>query len=818
MATGSLVLKISADLNDFQRQLNSMTKSVRQAADQVTEMGKQLSIGITLPVTLAGAALMKMAAENEEAAARMQRSFGPAVTEVQERLDRLAKTMPVAGTELQNMATRINDVAQELGFAKPAAAQLSTSLLTMANDLSAFAAVPAEEAAQALTAAMQGQTRGLKALGITLGEAEIKQQAYRLGILKTGETLTPAGQALATYAALLQRSGQFAGEAAKRQNDIGRQLGLIKRDLAEVADRLATRLIPFFRTLTGMLRTVVGWIERVPMGFWVTVSAAAALAAAIGPAAIAVAQLTKAFVLMQAAIQIISGAAGITGLLGKLRALATNPAVLALIAIAVAAGAAYVAYRKFRGEVEQSGETSEEAADGLAQLQDLLNGIGSTSAQSGDAVQQLAQQFQQMQAAVERTEQLGQDVADPWDRLLSVGTQITRMYEQQTDKLSEQALLLQGMVLQFTTIRRLRNLADLMNTRGATQEQVQARIDLAAEPRAISEARVASEALQRENSLRTREVALEMIQIFPVVRLAAVDLKESFLKTAQDFALARETLKQSWQRGNIGQGIGAGMKQALTPFVLSLTPASLAAAALGRVLDGMRLVLEPISNMLEVFGRVIGVMITPILKAFFPVLKIVGEVLAFLGEIVARVAAGIATGVGRLLVGIGKLLNLLPGSIGNPLIKVGKALLGYADDQYAAASALKQARKDIKAMRWEDTAGAVDDLGAAARETAEALLNVPTGFRIALERFRAQAPYMPGYPLPMTPPSGAPLIPPGTTPGGAPNGDPGGPPMQVVVPLVVDGKVLARAVLQNLQRAAQQQAGNSTEWALVQAL
>lgn len=824
MATGSLVLKISADLTSFSRQLNKMTRDVREAADSLSDVGKSMTLGITVPVTLAGAALLKMAAENEEAAARMQRSFGPAVQQVQARLDALSRTMPVAGTELQNMATRLNDVAQELGFAAPAAAKLSTSVLAMANDLSAYAAVPAEEAVQALTAAMQGQTRGLKALGITIGEAEVKQHAYRLGIAKTGEALTPAGQALATYAALLERSKTFTGEAARRQQDLGRQLGLVKRDLAEVADRLATRLIPTFRSLAGMLRVVVDWVAQVPTGFWVMIGAAAAFAAAIGPVAIAVAQLTKAFVLLQAAIQIISGAAGIVGLIGKLRALATNPAVLALIAIAVAAGAAYMAYRRFRGEVEKSGEDLEDSADGLASLQDLLNGIGATAAQAGDAVQRLQQRAQQLERAVTQQIEIGGGAAGAANELLSIQQQALNLYDRQNDKLSDQAIILQGIVLQVARVRDLQRVTSALQAPrvGApNMGAVNAAIGGAAEPRGITAMRVAGEVLQRENQLRTREVAMQMIQVFPAVRLAAVQLKESFVQAAQDFDLARETLMQSWQGSNIGQGLASGIKAAVTPMMQSFTPAAIAAAALGRVLEGLRPVFDALSPPLVMLGRIIGSMITPYLRILFPVLKVFGEVAAFLGEILARVSAGIATGVGRLLVGIGKLLNLLPGSIGNPIIRAGRALLGFADDQYQAANELRRARREIRAMQWGETTDNVAALGDAARDTAEALLNVPSGFRIALERFRAQIPFTPTGPG-VIPPTG------GTTGGGAVpgtgTGTPGGPiesappPPQIVVPLIVDGKMIARAILSPLQRAAQQQFGSSTDWPLVQSL
>jgi hypothetical protein len=78
MATNSssLVVKISADLNDFTKQLNQMTRDVDRASKKVAEVGKSLTLAITVPVTAAAVALSKMAAENEDTGARVERVFG----------------------------------------------------------------------------------------------------------------------------------------------------------------------------------------------------------------------------------------------------------------------------------------------------------------------------------------------------------------------------------------------------------------------------------------------------------------------------------------------------------------------------------------------------------------------------------------------------------------------------------------------------------------------------------------------------------------------------------------------------------------------
>jgi hypothetical protein len=357
VAAASLVVRISADINDFAKNLNQMTRDVDRAAKRISDVGKAMTLGITLPVGLAAAALSKMALENDAVAARMRGSFGPAVDQVNGFLEKLGKVAPVAGTELQKMAVDINNVATGMGMAAPKAALLTESVLTMANDLSAKTGASMGEATEALTRGLEGSTKQLKSLGVVINETQVKQEAYRLGLMKIGQELTPLGTALATYSLLQKQSSQFTGVAASVHQTAARQFAMFTTAASELADRLSNLLLPALVTIARAGTALIDALQKIPDWVYGTAFAFAAFAAGIGPAITAVANITALLVKLREAFVLLTAAEMLAKIKG-LFALLMDPKILVpMIALAGAVAGVMYLWDRFVKKVEEQPKT-----------------------------------------------------------------------------------------------------------------------------------------------------------------------------------------------------------------------------------------------------------------------------------------------------------------------------------------------------------------------------------------------------------------------------------------------------------------------------
>ncbi len=346
--SSSLVVKISADINDFSKGLDAATRGVDKAAKKIEGFGRALTLGITVPVAAAAVALAKMAAENEDTAGRMQRVFGSAASSVNASIKKMMASIPEANTDLQKMAISVDNMAQGLGLAPGNAAKMSEALLKLAGDASAFAHVPMAEALDALSRGLAGKTRGLLQFGIAISEADIKAKALSMGLVHQGNELTETGTALASYALIMERSTRIQGEAGRTADQAGKQFAFLKRDLSELADNVSGLVLPALSSLARYARDLTGVLAGVDQQSVKTFFGIAAGAALIGPAIILIVRMVDGLFKLRAAFALLSAGAGATGFFAALAAAPLATVVAGIAAITAALGALYLIWQKFK--------------------------------------------------------------------------------------------------------------------------------------------------------------------------------------------------------------------------------------------------------------------------------------------------------------------------------------------------------------------------------------------------------------------------------------------------------------------------------------
>lgn len=303
-----------------------------------------------------------------------------------------------------------------------------------------------------------------------------------------------------------------------------------------------------------------------------------------------------------------------------------------------------------------------------------------------------------------------------------------------------------------------------------------------------------------------------------------------FQQFAQSFVPVLEPLQQVFSdlAAVVARDLAPVFK-AFEPVLRSLIP------IIDDVLRTLSPILVALAPMFQAF--------VPILKSLLPIIKVGAVITTYLFQAFAIGASVFLKAVGNIIAAWGTIMKALATAIdklpfvsakgainaAQGIIDFGNALVESGGDFKQAADAMAKARDDINAVTFDDTAGAVQKLGEAAKETADIMTNVPTWWRASLAVFqatnvRANGPAIP--PPSLTPVGGGPTLPVPNVSNNPGGGVGGGalaltPAYSVSIEKVeitdqlMSGKDLVKSVIAEARRVSQATFGTTTRWAEV---
>ncbi len=137
------------------------------------------------------------------------------------------------------------------------ASLLAENLLKMTQDVSSLYNLDLSEASRKLTSAMAGQTEPVRRLGADITEASLQQEAYKLGIDKTVESMNRAEKTIMIYLTLEDQLSDANGDVAKTVNSVSNQTKIFKEQIAIAGRQLGAVFIPILKTLLPILNGVL---------------------------------------------------------------------------------------------------------------------------------------------------------------------------------------------------------------------------------------------------------------------------------------------------------------------------------------------------------------------------------------------------------------------------------------------------------------------------------------------------------------------------------------------------------------------------------
>jgi hypothetical protein len=858
----SLLVKIGCDVEDFTRGMTKAERAATKGFKEISERAKQMTELFVIEFGAAALEFAHLAAEAQDASARMDRVFGGASQEMKEKLEALTSVIPESVAQLQNLAVQSDNMLQGLGYGAEKAANMSVEMVKLAGDMAAFAHVPVAEALDALDRGLAGKTRGLIQFGIVVSQTAIHQEAMRRGLINNHRTLTELGTAEISHALILKASTRIQGEAARTAGQASNSFKFLKQAVEEMGVSIGNVTIPAVAGLAHALKALADAVEHVSpetkkLFFEIGLGIGAVVAATF-----AFARLGRELIALRAAtvaLAEIGGAAGgLRGVLAAIGGMSTLPLLTFAAGFTLLAAAATLAYKATQNVMRElnGGQLDSEKADEKEQAEiDAVRGA-------------LIRHKRKLESMRKEPEKKGPLTTDPrrpidiftadqsltnglFDVFLAKGDKVEEMYKRlagaratafakmnaNAGKSGDPEFLLAA-AKAFEEARRKIASVDIgrdMAAGTARPGEIHTE-SLRRESDAALQSHMADTAVQADTAMRLREKTLAATDMFNAVReagvsmgeqirqtthdldvraamltmkdgfnaakTAAVQLGERFRQTSHDFATTLESFKSQWaNKGNIMASAGAGLKEGAMQVMQMFTPAGLAAMAFGKVMQGLQPVIDALMMPLVEFGKIIGIIAIPLLRPLFTALKMVGIQAALVGEVLYSVAGGIARVIGGLISAIGSFIRKIPflGGIGKDIQDFGDGITNLGKSFFKTADDLDTARRQLQDLSFED---AMNGVTKAANAAASAMLNVPTGFKSALAQFNAQTAV--GTPT-LGGPVGASSVASSST---------GNLTVTLVLP---NGDKLTTVVLKDFKRRAQAQFGDSTRWAEVMA-
>ncbi len=261
MTTEELKIVISGQNADFSRKINESRQSLIDFGAQ-SEKTANVSLAAFDKIRTGIAALglgkilkdsISTAMDAVESDSLFETSLGAYSSQAKEWSEELSDSLGLNAVELRKNTGILFTMTSSMGLASDQALSLSTNIVQLSQDMASFYNMSSEEAFTKLRAGLTGETEPLKALGILVDEATVKQYAYMNGIAQQGAELNNQQKILGRYAAIMAQTATAQGDLARTINSPANQLRLLQNEIDKAKLEMGQAFLPLAQTVLPML-------------------------------------------------------------------------------------------------------------------------------------------------------------------------------------------------------------------------------------------------------------------------------------------------------------------------------------------------------------------------------------------------------------------------------------------------------------------------------------------------------------------------------------------------------------------------------------
>lgn len=218
--------------------------------------------------------------------------FGSASRAVQDFATSTAKDLGISRQAALEAAATYGNLFRGIKISQGDAAQMSTTLVTLAADLASFNNFDPAQVLHDLQSGLIGETEPLRKYGVLLNEASVEQELMIEGAQKLNGEYTDAQKVQARYAIILKQTTTAQGDFARTADGVANSTRIAKAELADATAELGTTFLPIASKALQTVASLAEAFSNLPPGVQETTAQVIAVA---GGLALLAAAGAKAF-------------------------------------------------------------------------------------------------------------------------------------------------------------------------------------------------------------------------------------------------------------------------------------------------------------------------------------------------------------------------------------------------------------------------------------------------------------------------------------------------------------------------------------------
>ena len=272
--------KAANETNAFSTKATAGMKSVTKATADLGPTAR-VSAGIALAAMGAFAAKSIAAASDlNETVSKTGVLFGKSAGQIEAWASTASTSLGQSKKQAMDAAASFAVFGKSAGLSGDALVNFSKQNVQLASDMASFFNTSPEDAINAIGSAFRGEAEPIRAYGILLDDATLRQAALEQGLISTTKNaLTPQQKVLAAQAVIMKQTGDAQGDFARTSDGLANSQRILAAQFEDTQAQLGQALLPVALKATeamgAMLKVANGLPEPVKM-----TGAAAAVAVA----------------------------------------------------------------------------------------------------------------------------------------------------------------------------------------------------------------------------------------------------------------------------------------------------------------------------------------------------------------------------------------------------------------------------------------------------------------------------------------------------------------------------------------------------------